>query len=293
MARLAQRRLHLAPVAELVDAPDSKSGDGNIVLVRVRPGAPVQSRARTRFGLTLVSERLEMPNLTDPLATQDLERVTEMLGCRKEAMNLEMLDGFFAALICGPDMVPPSEYLPEILGTAHGNWQNSQDLEEFFTLMLRHWNAITSAIDSDEPYLPVLFENAQGVAFGNDWATGFTRGMGMRRQHWTALIDDEAHAGLLIPIFALAHEHDPDPEMRPYQQPIDAQRREQLILGSAASVQAIRRYFMQRRRRTSSVGPDVRTRSGFDRRPGRNEPCPCGSGKKFKKCCGGIELTGR
>jgi hypothetical protein len=27
-------------VAELVDAPDSKSGDGNIVLVRVRPGAP-------------------------------------------------------------------------------------------------------------------------------------------------------------------------------------------------------------------------------------------------------------
>ena len=21
---------------------------------------------------------------------------------------------------------------------------------------------------------------------------------------------------------------------------------------------------------------------------GRNEPCPCGSGKKYKKCCGGI-----
>lgn len=23
-----------------------------------------------------------------------------------------------------------------------------------------------------------------------------------------------------------------------------------------------------------------------DRAPGRNDPCPCGSGKKYKKCCG-------
>ncbi len=23
-----------------------------------------------------------------------------------------------------------------------------------------------------------------------------------------------------------------------------------------------------------------------DERPARNDPCPCGSGKKFKKCCG-------
>jgi len=23
-----------------------------------------------------------------------------------------------------------------------------------------------------------------------------------------------------------------------------------------------------------------------DKEPGRNDPCPCGSGKKFKKCCG-------
>jgi len=23
-----------------------------------------------------------------------------------------------------------------------------------------------------------------------------------------------------------------------------------------------------------------------DRQPGRNDPCPCGSGKKYKNCCG-------
>jgi yecA family protein len=31
-------------------------------------------------------------------------------------MNTEQLDGFFTALIGGPDVVPPSEYLPEVFG---------------------------------------------------------------------------------------------------------------------------------------------------------------------------------
>jgi preprotein translocase subunit SecA len=26
--------------------------------------------------------------------------------------------------------------------------------------------------------------------------------------------------------------------------------------------------------------------SSSPRKPGRNDPCPCGSGKKYKKCCG-------
>jgi len=26
-----------------------------------------------------------------------------------------------------------------------------------------------------------------------------------------------------------------------------------------------------------------------NRNVGRNDPCPCGSGKKFKKCCLGVE----
>jgi SWIM/SEC-C metal-binding protein len=26
-----------------------------------------------------------------------------------------------------------------------------------------------------------------------------------------------------------------------------------------------------------------------EKTPGRNDPCPCGSGKKFKKCCGATQ----
>ena len=29
-----------------------------------------------------------------------------------------------------------------------------------------------------------------------------------------------------------------------------------------------------------------RTEDGGMKRPGRNDPCPCGSGRKYKRCCG-------
>jgi len=53
-----------------------------------------------------------------PLTDAELDKLADVLKRfgAKRAINLEMLDGFFAALISGPDDVPPSEYLPEIWG---------------------------------------------------------------------------------------------------------------------------------------------------------------------------------
>ncbi len=53
-----------------------------------------------------------------PLTEAELDRLSGLLGRfdNKRPMNLEQLDGFFAALICGPVNVPPSKYLPVILG---------------------------------------------------------------------------------------------------------------------------------------------------------------------------------
>lgn len=41
------------------------------------------------------------------------------------------------------------------------------------------------------------------------------------------------------------------------------------------------------RSRFKSLPPKLRAGSvRAPRMPGRNEPCPCGSGKKYKRCCG-------
>jgi uncharacterized protein len=204
------------------------------------------------------------------------------------AMNLEQLDGFFAALICGPDAVPPSEYLPEIWGGDMANEEafSSQQLKDFLDLVLRHWSTIADTLQSGDVHLPLLLEDEHGIAHANDWAQGFLRGMALRREDWADLLDDEDQGGWIVPIFALAHEHDPDPAMRPYPEPMSAERREQLIAGAAAAVTGIYRYFELRRR----VLAEIRSEHATSRRGApklrRNDPCSCGSGKKYKNCCG-------
>jgi uncharacterized protein len=56
-------------------------------------------------------------NLTtdQPLTDDEFDRLAEFLDAiGASTMNIETLDGYFSALICGPDIVPPNEYLPQI-----------------------------------------------------------------------------------------------------------------------------------------------------------------------------------
>lgn len=38
--------------------------------------------------------------------------------------------------------------------------------------------------------------------------------------------------------------------------------------------------------RNNAERPLLHVLPGGDKKPGRNDPCPCGSEKKYKKCCG-------
>lgn len=228
-----------------------------------------------------------------PLGESELDRLAEILdGLGDAAMNLETLDGFLAALACGPTMVTPGEFLPQLWGEATADRPAiaaQPVLHELLTLVTAHWNGICSTLQSGDVHMPLLFQE-NGIAHANDWAKGFMRGMAMRRSDWFGLLEDEQRGGSLAAIFALAHEHDPDPEMRPYAEPVSAQRREDLIVAAAAGVAQIYRYFEAERlldAQPLSV-PTVFQRGA--RKVGRNQPCPCGSGRKFKRCCARLDF---
>ncbi len=123
---------------------------------------------------------------SQPLNDAELERLDSILKRLgdKRAMNLEQTDGFLSTLICSPDLVPPSEYLPKIWGgdiVLEEGFAAQPVLKDFLSLIMRHWNAIVDTLQSGEVYLPLLLEDENEISHANDWANGFMRGMELRK----------------------------------------------------------------------------------------------------------------
>lgn len=114
------------------------------------------------------------------------------------------------------------------------------------------------------------------------------RGMHMRHDGWAELVDDEEHGGWLIPMMMLYHEHDEDSEMRPERINAREARGHNHAHGGWAS--GAYRYFRAHREdhAGSAFAPESQRSTP---KVGRNDPCPCGSGKKYMKCCGGATVS--
>jgi uncharacterized protein len=87
----------------------------------------------------------------------------------------------------------------------------------------------------------------------------------------------------------LYHEHDEDPEMRP--KPISPEQREEVIVHMAAGLLGAYRYFREQREAYADVSFERQSLRRSTPKIGRNDPCPCGSGRKYKKCCGAATVN--
>ncbi len=223
---------------------------------------------------------------TTPLSDDELDRLDDFLYRVEspQAMNLERLDGFLCALVAGPEVVMPSEYWPVVIGqdpadeTTEPPLESAEHAREIMGLILRHWNGIARTLNAGDIYPPLVMSGEDGVTRGNDWAKGFLEGFALRRDSWQEFLSDDDVAGAIIPMFALAHENDPDPELR-FDTPTPEER-ENLLIHMTAGLVQIHRYFAAKRGHVP-LKPLLRGTP----KVGRNEPCPCGSGKKFKHCC--------
>ena len=227
-----------------------------------------------------------------PLTDAELERLGTFLRGLKnpDRLTLEGLDGLFCALIAGPDTVMPSEYLPVVWGGEMADedaFESEAEAMEVLELMMRHWNAIVAEFETERVYLPLLDAPDEKGVPGRAWARGFMRGVALRRRSWVPMFTDD-NEGQLLAIPLVAGEMD---EAWPEAKLTDEQREHVESYMIAGAGRAYRRFAAERRE-----GARLSREAGTVRREapkvGRNEPCPCGSGRKYKQCCGTADRNG-
>ena len=223
------------------------------------------------------------PRLLTDAELARLDALLESIG-PETSMTLEELDGFFAALACCTERVPMDEYLPLVLGLEGDDpVPDNAEVAELCKLLEVHWLAVVGQLYEAQGFAPVLSYDEHGVAQGNAWAIGFLRGMSMRPDAWSALDDDEEAVDILDPMMRLAEEVEPgEGEPGEAVEVIPEKERPDVIEAMFDSVMDIHEFFREKRER--SLAPATQRRPGG--KVGRNDPCPCGSGKKYKLCCG-------
>jgi uncharacterized protein len=250
-----------------------------------------------------------MPAIDPPqsveLADAELELLDALLRERAlphGGLSLEALDGFFSALIIGPDTVLPSEWMPFVWGENPPEWESGEQAQQGVELVMKLWNQIARRVRLDP-------ETSEDAAFplnalpddmppedspelddydypvGADWAAGFLLGASLRGERWDERLEQsEELVKDFEDLHALLLEDDEEDESG------ETQIASELGFRERMAVLAEMPYLLNdmHQWRAQEMAPPQQPVKR-EAKPDRNGPCPCGSGKKFKKCCGAPE----
>lgn len=247
---------------------------GNDFLFGVAPNR--HGRAQTG-GMTMDDmERI------DPLSDEELEELDRFLtsdAVGEEPMDLAMLDGFLTAQAVGPKPLPPSRWLPVVWG-GDAVWESRRQAERIMSLVFRHANDILLYLrEEPEDFRPLLYErdvDGVKVAVMDEWCAGFVEGIVLDEEHWRPMLESGEGERLLFPILLYGSEEGLE---RLRNDPTLEDRYEEFAASLGERVVSIMKWWLPVRKANS-------TTRRAEAKVGRNDPCPCGSGKKFKKCCG-------
>jgi uncharacterized protein len=222
-----------------------------------------------------------------PKPRRHLEHLdAELLALGLDAMLVEELDGFVTGLLVCPDLIKPGEWLPSVWNAAGDEPSPFADLahaNRVFALIMEHYNSVAVTLfehpERYRPLLPVDTNSAEIV--WEVWIEGFEAALALRPEAWRPLLEadgatveafgaltalvDIARAGSAIPLAEL--------------EAIAATASDDIT----RSIIALNRWRLDNYSAPRDIewGPPPAAR-----KVGRNDPCPCGSGKKYKRCCG-------
>ncbi|HYJ84360.1 MAG TPA: UPF0149 family protein [Allosphingosinicella sp.] len=204
-----------------------------------------------------------------------------------EAMLLSELDGYLAGLLVSPHPVAQEEWLKPIWGGGAEAFPGDPERSDrLVSLVLARKTEIAVALlQGGLAYQPVfdVFEHT-GEVMWPLWAEGFGRAMALSGKDWDCLLetgDEDLGAAALGLVMYVAMA-----KGVPTNDAAEAEADEQApdVIPYLVETLYRRQRGLERVVMTDDLPPP---QPAVSSKVGRNEPCPCGSGKKYKKCCGG------
>ena len=245
---------------------------------------------------------------TPPLGPDDFDAQDAELDAlregHEEVPQWEFCEGFLAALVCTRRVIAPDEYWPVLLGDDF----NPVHHMEFVWRWRRRWVEVASALDEpvetledQRTYRPEVLDTRGAVlalpeaelgetnvaalpAYAQVWALGFMYAVEIWPDDWSPPSDRDAARMLddaLGAVVALTEDDSRIPTVSLYGPDGVPSVSEQRLDDFAFAIWGV--YDL--RQLWKSLGPRIEA-VRKPRQPGRNDPCPCGSGKKYKKCHG-------
>lgn len=239
-----------------------------------------------------------------------LHRISERLGGFDDRVSIDWIDGYLTALLAGPRAVGMEEWLPVMFGdTFERTFGDPEDAAQARAALHARWRVLADQLDAeallDEPdalrLSPLMTDFGEAMQArlkedgatdeelatlpltGEEWAHGFMAAVHAFPQDWPEpdvdTPDGMARDDLTMRVIALTITDDDElAEYLAEAYPDDTLDRDDLIDEACLAVQDLRIFWVDH-------APKPPTRR-VDATPGRNDPCPCGSGRKYKKCHG-------
>lgn len=215
-----------------------------------------------------------------PSWLRKLDAALEALDGPADPMLLSQLDGYLAGILVCPELIMPNEWLPLIWSPDDGNepvFEDEKQLRTTIDLVMKLYNNTSRALmHGDGRYAPLydVHPESEEVVWVF-WLLGFSRAVSLRPESWLEIArgDDENAATALSILMTLVTDGDDETQL-----PKD--EFQELIAEAPDMIPHCVQHLHDWRIRHE--GQPI----AFEQKVGRNEPCPCGSGKKYKKCCG-------
>jgi uncharacterized protein len=226
-----------------------------------------------------------------PLSDEEIQELEDFLMEDRdgaEAMMFDTMDGYMHAVAIGPTTLMPQQWLPAVWGqtAAQGMMPavpSMGQLNRILELVMRHFNGIIAGLEDDPPdvypHWNVMAFEGREHDDAEAWAWGFVQGVDLCRADWRPLLETEQGKAWYRPIGLLGEDGFSPEQDELTRTPV---QRAELSLQIPAAVLGMHAHWLPLRR---AVHERTVARA-LQAKVGRNEPCPCGSGKKFKKCCG-------